>query len=56
MSHALHISPSFLPGMKIGDILFAIAAVVAHSHRTKVDSASLGRMARRLSRCIPPLV
>lgn len=34
---APYISPNFLPGMKLGDILFAIAAVVAHSRRVKVD-------------------
>ena len=37
MHNALHISPYFIPGMKIGDILFTIAAVVAHSRRVKVD-------------------
>ncbi len=37
MHNALHISPYFIPGMKLGDILFPIAAVVAHSRRVKVD-------------------
>jgi len=37
MHIAPYISPSFLPGMKLGDLLFAIAAVVAHSRRVKVD-------------------
>lgn len=37
MHSALHISPYFIPGMKLGDILFTIAAVVAHSRRVKVD-------------------
>ena len=37
MHNALHISPYFLPGMKLGDLLFTIAAVVAHSRRVKVD-------------------
>lgn len=37
MNIATHISPCFLPGMKLGDLLFAIAAVVAHSRRVKVD-------------------
>lgn len=37
MHSALHISPYFIPGMKPGDILFTIAAVVAHSRRVKVD-------------------
>jgi len=32
-----HISPCFLPGMKLGDILFSIAAVVAHSRRVRAD-------------------
>lgn len=32
-----HISPCFHPGMKLGDLLFSIAAVVAHSRRVKVD-------------------
>ena len=34
---APYISPCFLPGMKLGDLLFATAAVVAHSRRVKVD-------------------
>ena len=37
MHSALHISPYFIPGMKLGDILFPIATVVAHSRRVKVD-------------------
>lgn len=37
MHNALHISPYFIPGMQLGDILFTIAAVVAHSRRVKVD-------------------
>ena len=37
MHNALHISPYFIPGMKLGDILFTIAAVVAHSRRINVD-------------------
>ena len=37
MHNALHISPYFIPGMKLGDILFPIAAVVAHSRRIKVE-------------------
>ena len=37
MHNALHISPYFIPGMKFGDLLFTIAAVVAHSRRVKVD-------------------
>ncbi len=37
MHNALHISPNFLPGMQLGDILFTIAAVVAHSRRINVD-------------------
>ncbi len=37
MHNALHISPYFIPGMKLGDILFPIATVVAHSRRVKVD-------------------
>lgn len=37
MHSALHISPYFIPGMKLGDILFTIATVVAHSRRVKVD-------------------
>ena len=37
MHNALHISPYFIPGMQLGDILFPIAAVVAHSRRVKVD-------------------
>lgn len=37
MYSALHISPYFIPGMKLGDLLFTIAAVVAHSRRVKVD-------------------
>ena len=37
MHIAPYISPSFLPGMKLGDLLFTIAAVVAHSRRVKVD-------------------
>ena len=37
MHSALHISPYFIPGMKLGDILFTIAAVVAYSRRINVD-------------------
>ena len=37
MHNALHISPYFIPGMQLGDILFTIAAVVAHSRRINVD-------------------
>lgn len=37
MHIAPYISPSFLPGMKLGDLLFTIAAVVAHSRRINVD-------------------
>lgn len=37
MHIAPYISPCFLPGMKLGDLLFTIAAVVAHSRRVKVD-------------------
>lgn len=37
MHIAPYISPSFFPGMKLGDLLFTIAAVVAHSRRVKVD-------------------
>ena len=37
MHNVLHISPYFIPGMKLGDILFTIAAVVAHSRRINVD-------------------
>lgn len=37
MHIALHISPYFIPGMKLGDILFTIATVVAHARRVKVD-------------------
>ena len=37
MHNALHISPYFIPGMKLGDILFTIAAVVAHSRCIKVE-------------------
>ena len=37
MHNAIHISPYFIPGMQLGDILFTIAAVVAHSRRVKVD-------------------
>ena len=37
MHNVLHISPYFIPGMKLGDILFPIATVVAHSRRVKVD-------------------
>ena len=37
MHNALHISPYFIPGMKLGDILFTIATVVAHSRRVKVN-------------------
>ena len=37
MHNALHISPYFIPGMQLDDILFTIAAVVAHSRRINVD-------------------
>lgn len=37
MHNALHISPYFIPGMKLGDILFPIATAVAHARRVKVD-------------------
>lgn len=37
MHNALHITPYFIPGMQLGDILFTIAAVVAHSRRINVD-------------------
>lgn len=37
MYSALHISPYFIPGMKLGDLLFTIAAVVAHSRCINVD-------------------
>ena len=37
MHNALHISPYFIPGMQLGDIMFTIAAVVAHSRRINVD-------------------
>ena len=37
MHIAPYISPNFLPGMKLGDLLFTIATVVAHSRRVKVD-------------------
>lgn len=37
MHNALHISPYFIPGMQLGDILFTIAAVEAHSRRINVD-------------------
>lgn len=37
MHIAPYISPCFLPGMKLGDLLFAIAAVAAHSRRVRAD-------------------
>lgn len=37
MHIAPYISPCFLPGMKLGDILFPIATAVAHARRVKVD-------------------